>query len=367
MKIFSQVETFGHEQVVYCYDRNSNLKAIIAIHDTTLGPALGGTRLLPYEDENEALKDVLRLSRGMTYKAACAGLALGGGKAVIIADPSQKSEAMFRAYGRFINSLNGRYITAEDMNTNVANMDHIRMETRFVTGVSMGLGGSGDPSSMTARGVLLGIQTAVQYRLAKHDLRGVTIAVQGIGSVGWHLVKSLNELGATLYITDIDEKKLKTASELFNAKVVSETELYSLDVDVFAPCARGAVINDNSLKQLKAKVIAGCANNQLELEEKHAVALKEMKILYAPDYVINAGGLINVANELIGYNVEKVSLEVARISQTLESIFAQAEKLDLSTQEAAKRFAEKRIESVANLKTMTSFDHSAIGNIIHKV
>ncbi|KAB8032251.1 Glu/Leu/Phe/Val family dehydrogenase [Fluviispira multicolorata] len=364
MKLFSQIESMGHEQVVYCSDKESGLKAIIAIHNTTLGPALGGTRLLPYEKEDEALNDVLRLSRGMTYKAACAGLALGGGKAVIIADPNQKSEAMFRSYGRFVESLNGRYITAEDMNTNVANMDYIRLETRYVTGVSAGFGGSGDPSIMTAKGVLYGIEASIKYRIGKNDLQGVKIAVQGIGAVGKHLCKMLHEKGAKLFITDIDDNKLKQAHSLYNATIVTEAELYSLDVDVYAPCARGSILNSSTIGRLKAKVVAGCANNQLEDEEKHAKNLKDNKILYAPDYVINAGGLINVANELTGYNLEKVESEVARIANTLESIFIEADKLSLTTQEAAKRFAEKRIQSVANLKIMSSFNHSAIGNII---
>ncbi|WP_222435620.1 Glu/Leu/Phe/Val family dehydrogenase [Fluviispira vulneris] len=364
MKLFSHVEQMGHEQIVFCCDKESGLKAIIAIHDTTLGPALGGTRLLPYEKEDDAFNDVLRLSRGMTYKAACAGLALGGGKAVIIADPSQKSEAMFRTYGRFVESLNGRYITAEDMNTNVANMDHIRLETRYVTGVSAGLGGSGDPSIMTAKGVLYGIEASVKYRLGKNELRGIKIAVQGIGAVGKHLCKMLHDRGAQLYVTDIDDQKLKQAHSLYNATIVTEAELYALDVDVYAPCARGSVLNSSTIPRLKAKVVAGCANNQLEDEEKHAKILKENKILYAPDYVINAGGLINVANELTGYNLEKVESEIARIANTLDSIYIEADKLSLTTQEAAKRFAEKRIQSVANLKTMSSFKHSAIGNII---
>ncbi|APJ03520.1 Glu/Leu/Phe/Val dehydrogenase dimerization domain-containing protein [Silvanigrella aquatica] len=363
MKLFSRIESLGHEQVVVCHDPASKLRAIIAIHDTTLGPSLGGTRLLPYENEDDALTDVLRLSRGMTYKAACAGLSLGGGKAVIIADPKQKTEQMFRAFGRFIDSLGGRYITAEDMNTNVTNMDHIRLETRYVTGVSTGLGGSGDPSIMTAKGIFYGIQEAVNHRLGKRDLNGVKISLQGVGSVGKHLCKMLYEKGVKLFVTDIDDKKLKEIHSLYNATIVAEKDFYSLDVDLYAPCARGATLNSNNIQILKAKIVAGCANNQLEDEDKHSKMLKDMKILYAPDYVINAGGLINVANEITGYDPEKVENEVARIANTLDSIFNESDKQGVSTHEAAKRFAENRIQNVANLKNMTKFASSAIGNL----
>lgn len=364
MKLFSRIESMGHEQIVFCNDPISGLRAIIAIHDTTLGPALGGTRLLPYENEEDALVDVLRLSRGMTYKAACAGLSLGGGKAVIIAEPKQKTEQMFRSFGRFVQSLGGRYITAEDMNTNVTNMDHIRLETHYVTGVSPGLGGSGDPSVMTAKGTFYGIQAAVNHRLGKSDLHGVRISIQGVGSVGKHLCRMLHEKGAKLFVTDIDDKKLKEVHSLYNAVIVAERELYSLDVDVYAPCARGATLNSNNIQQLKVKAVAGCANNQLEDEDKHSKMLKDLKILYAPDYVINAGGVINVANEITGYNLEKVEFEVARIAITLDSIFNESDKQGISTHEAAKRFAESRIQSVANLKKMTQLSGSAIGNLI---
>lgn len=365
MKLFSQIETMNHEQVVFCSDQSAGLKAIIAIHDTTLGPSLGGTRLLPYDDENDALTDVLRLSRGMTYKAACAGLSLGGGKAVIIADPKQKTEQMFRSFGRFVQSLGGRYITAEDMNTNVTNMDHVRLETRFVTGVSLGLGGSGDPSIMTAKGTFYGIKSAINHRFGKNDFRGLKVSIQGVGSVGKHLCQMLSENGAKLYVTDIDSQKLKEIHSLYNAVIVSEQELFSLDVDVYAPCARGATLNNESIRLLKAKVVAGCANNQLEDEEKHSKMLKDLKILYAPDYVINAGGLINVANEITGYNIEKVEFEVSRIASTLNSIFNESDKLGITTYEAAKRFAENRIQSIAKLKMMNPLSNSAIGNLIN--
>ena len=363
MSVFSQIEVMEHEQVIHCFDKSTGLKAIIAIHDTTLGPALGGTRLLPYASEEEALKDVLRLSRGMTYKAACAGLHLGGGKAVIIADPANRTEAMFRAYGRFVESLAGRYITAEDMNTNVTNMDHIRLETRHVAGISPSLGGSGDPSIMTALGTFCGIQSAVKHRLGKHDLKGIKIAVQGVGAVGKHLCKYLYDSGAILFVQDINEKNLNYVKESFGATVVSEKELFALDVDVYSPCARGATLNNTNIPQLKATVIAGCANNQLEDEDVHSKMLKNLRICYAPDYVINAGGVINVANELSGYNKQKVEQEVTNIAQTLDTIFQTADKENITTHASANKFAENRINSVRNVKHLTIRDTSFFGSL----
>ncbi len=358
MSIFSNINFREHEQVVYCHDPSTGLKAIIAVHDTTLGPALGGTRLLPYENEEEALNDVLRLSRGMTYKSACAGLHLGGGKGVIIADPTQKSEAFFRAYGRFVQSLNGRYITAEDMNINVADMDRVRLETTYVTGVSPTLGGSGDPSVYTALGTFYSIRTAVKHRLKQSHLHGIKIAVQGVGAVGGYLCQHLFDEGAILYVQDICEQNALDMQKKYGAKIVSEEELFNLDVDVYAPCARGATLNSETIPRLKATVIAGCANNQLECEVSHGNMLKEHNILYAPDYVVNAGGIINVANELEGYNKEKVEHEVAKISETLSTIFVDAEAKNITTQAAADMFAEKRIKSVRELKTLTTKNQS---------
>ena len=366
MSVFSSAKSMGHEQIVFCHDSDSGLKAIIAIHDTTLGPALGGTRLLPYASEEEALYDVMRLSRGMTYKSACAGLPLGGGKAVIIADPSQKSEAMFRAFGRFVDSLGGRYVTAEDMNTSVANMDHVHLETRYVTGVSPAYGGSGDPSVMTALGTYYGIVASVKYRLKQPDLAGLNIAVQGVGSVGKHLCKMLHDKGAKLFVQDIDEKKLQEMRSLYNATIITEEELYRHDIDIYAPCARGATLNNEHIKTLKAKIVAGCANNQLEDEEKHSKMLKELKILYAPDFVINAGGIINVAQELSGYNLEKVQLDVARIASTLETIFIEADKNEITTQAAANLYAEKRIKSVRQIKQLNTLNSSFLGKMRSK-
>jgi leucine dehydrogenase len=363
--LFSQVETMGHEQVVFCHDPQSGLKAIIGIHDTTLGPALGGTRLWAYENEDEALRDVLRLSRGMTYKAACAGLSLGGGKAVIIAKPEQKSEAMFRAFGRFVESLGGRYITAEDVNTCVTDMNHVRMETRYVTGVSPALGGSGDPSPVTALGVFSGLKAAVEHRLGRKDLLGLKVAVQGVGNVGRYLCGYLHEAGAKLYVSDISEARLREVERAYGATVVAQDEIYGLDVDVFAPCALGGILNAKTLAVIRAPIVAGGANNQLEDEKTHSLVLAERKITYCPDYVINAGGLINVYNELLGYDREKALGEAKNIGNSIATILKDAEKEGITTQEASGRFALRRIQSIRELKTMSSLKHSAIGRM-HK-
>jgi leucine dehydrogenase len=361
--LFSQVETMGHEQIVYCHDPKSGLRAIIGIHDTTLGPALGGTRLWAYDNEEDALRDVLRLSRGMTYKAACAGLSLGGGKAVIIARPEQKTEAMFRAFGRFVNSLGGRYITAEDVNTCVTDMNNVRMETRFVTGVSPALGGSGDPSPVTALGVFAGLKAAVEYRLGKKDLRGLKVAVQGVGNVGRYLCGYLAEQGVKLYVSDISVDRLKEVERAHGATVVGQDEIYGLDVDVFAPCALGGILNSKTLPLLKAPIVAGGANNQLEDEKVHGQILKERRIVYCPDYVINAGGLINVYNELLGYDREKALSEAKSIGNSISAILHDAEKEGITTQEASGRFAERRIKSISELKQMNTLENSGIGRM----
>lgn len=359
--IFSQLETMGHEQVVFCHDPKSGLKAIIGIHDTTLGPALGGTRLWSYTNDEEALRDVLRLSRGMTYKAACAGLSLGGGKAVIIAKPEQKTEAMFRAFGRFVNSLGGRYITAEDVNTSVRDMDNVRLETNYVTGVSSALGGSGDPSPFTALGVFSGMKAAVEFRLGRKDLKGLKVGIQGVGSVGKHLCSLLHEAGAKLFVTDINDARTQEMAKLYEAKVISEQEMYSADIDVFSPCALGATLNSQSIPKFKATIIAGAANNQLEDEKTHSKMLLEKKIVYCPDYVINAGGLINVYNELLGYNFEKATQEVKNIERSIMTILNDAERESVSTHEGANRYAERRIRSVQELKKLQTFDNSPVG------
>lgn len=323
MEIFKYMETYDYEQLVFCQDEQSGLKAIIAIHDTTLGPALGGTRMWTYDSEEAAIEDALRLAKGMTYKNAAAGLNLGGGKTVIIGDPRKdKNEEMFRAFGRYIQGLNGRYITAEDVGTTVEDMDIIHDETDYVTGISPAFGSSGNPSPVTAYGVYKGMKAAAKAAFGTDSLEGKTIAVQGVGNVAYNLCRHLHEEGASLIVTDINKESVKRAVEDFGARAVDPGDIYSQACDIYAPCALGAVINDDTIKQLKAKVIAGAANNQLK-ETRHGDTIHEMGIVYAPDYVINAGGVINVADELYGYNAERALKRLKAFMQTLRgcSIF----------------------------------------------
>lgn len=344
--IFDYLEKYDYEQLLFCQDKNSGLKAIIAIHDTTLGPALGGTRMWTYANEEEAIIDALRLARGMTYKAACAGLNLGGGKTVIIGDPRKdKSEELFRAFGRYIQGLNGRYITAEDVGTTVADMDMIHMETEFVTGVSPAFGSSGNPSPVTAYGVYRGMKAAAKEAFGSDSLQGRFIAVQGVGNVAYNLCRYLHEEGAQLIVTDIQAENAKRAVQDFGAKAVAVHEIYGVECDIFSPCALGAIINDNTIPQLKAKVIAGAANNQLK-EERHGDLITQMGIVYAPDYVINAGGLINVADELLGYNRERALKKVETIYDNIQKVFEIAKRDGIPTYKAADRMAEERIASV---------------------
>jgi leucine dehydrogenase len=339
-----------HEQVVFCQNKDVGLKAIIAIHNTALGPALGGTRMWNYKTEEEALIDVLRLSKGMTYKASASGLNLGGGKAVIIGDPkTQKTEGLFRAFGRFVNSLNGRYITAEDVGTTVREMEFVFMETSWVTGIPKAFGGSGDPSPYTAHGVLMGIKAAVKEKLATDSLKGVRIAVQGLGNVGHHLVEYLAKEGALLTVTDIDAAKTSKTAAQFNAKSVGPDEITSVECDVFSPCAMGAVVNDASIGQIKAKIVCGGANNQLA-EPRHGDMLREMGILYAPDYVTNAGGLMNVFVELEGYSPERAFDKTKQVYENLMQVFAIAKRDGIGTHTAADRLAEERIATIGKLK-----------------
>jgi leucine dehydrogenase len=339
-----------HEQVVFCQNKDVGLKAIIAIHNTALGPALGGTRMWNYKTEEEALIDVLRLSRGMSYKAACAGLNLGGGKAVIIGDPkTQKTEALFRAFGQYVGSLNGRYITAEDVGTTVKEMEYIFMETPWVTGIPKAFGGSGDPSPYTAHGVLMAIKASVKEQFKTDSLKGIRIAVQGLGNVGYHLAEYLVKEGAILTIADIDQDKVAKAAVSFNAKVVSPEDIISADVDVLAPCALGAVINDQSIGKIKAKVVCGGANNQLA-EPRHGDHLRELGILYAPDYVANAGGLMNVFVELEGYSPDRALDKTIQVYDSLMEIFAIAKRDEIGTHTAADRMGESRIKQIGKLK-----------------
>lgn len=353
--VFEKMGTLGHEQVVFCQDPDSGLKAIIGIHDTTLGPALGGTRLWPYHTEEEALQDVLRLSRGMTFKAACAGIPLGGGKAVIIAKPEQKSERLFRSYGRFVHALAGRYITAEDVNVNVLDMDAVRKETPFVTGVSREYGGSGNPGPVTAFGVYQGLRAAVMLHTGQNSgnvLGGLRIAVQGIGSVGMALCRRLKDDGARLVITDINQERAAAAARELDAKVVSPEDIYSADVDVFAPCAMGAILNDTTIPQLRARIIAGAANNQLADENRHSQMIADRHIVYCPDFVINAGGLVNVYHEMIGYNQEAAMAQASKIFDTTAHVLERARAGGLTTGQAARALAEERLNAARGLKTL---------------
>jgi leucine dehydrogenase len=353
MNAFEHMATHSHEQVVFCHDRDAGLQAIIAIHDTTLGPSLGGTRMWPYKTEEEAVADVLRLSRGMTYKAAAAGLNLGGGKAVIIGDPQKdKSEMMFRAFGRFVEGLSGRYITAEDVGTDVRDMEWVRMETNWVTGISEALGGSGDPSPVTARGVYHGMKACIEEAFKTKSLKGLKVAIQGLGHVGYYLAEFLHREKAQLFVTDIHEDRVHRVVEAFGAAAVMPEKIYEVNADIFAPCALGAIINDETIPRFKFKIIAGGANNQLADEMKHGKVLKERGILYAPDYVINAGGLINVANEIEGYNREKAVKQAEGIYHIVKEVLQLAKTENLPTNEASNRVAERRIEAVARLKRM---------------
>lgn len=349
--LFNAMGKKGHEQVVFCCDESVGLKAIIAIHSTVLGPALGGTRMWPYETEDEALKDVLRLSRGMTYKASVSGLNLGGGKAVIIGDPKKdKSEGLFRSFGRFVQSLSGRYITAEDVGTNTSDMEYVRMETHNVTGLTKALGGSGDPSPVTALGVFHGIKACVEEFYGSDSLKGKRVTVQGLGHVGESLVGLLSNAGAEILLTDLDPEVTETIAKKFNARAIGVNDVFKIEGDIFVPSALGGIINDESLNNFGYKIIAGPANNQLEDDNKHGKMLKEKGILYAPDYVINAGGLINVWNELQGYNQDKAYKEVEGIYRILHNVFDIAKKEDIPTNVASNRLAEKRIEQLAKLK-----------------
>lgn len=362
MEIFKYMEKYDYEQLIMCQDKESGLKAIIAIHDTTLGPALGGCRMWTYASEEQAIEDALRLARGMTYKNAAAGLNLGGGKTVIIGDPfKDKNEEMFRALGRFIQGLNGRYITAEDVGTTVSDMDMIHEETNYVTGISPAFGSSGNPSPITAYGVYLGMKAAVKEAFGEESLQGKKVAVQGLGNVAYTLCEYLHRDGAQLIVTDINQKAIDRVVENFGATAVSPEDIYKQDVDVFAPCALGAIINDETIAQLKVKVIAGSANNQLQ-ESRHGQILHERGILYAPDYVINAGGVINVADELYGYNRERAMKRVETIYDSLTKIFAISKEENIPTYVAANRLAEKRIASVAKSRSQFLRNEKSILN-----
>ncbi len=345
--LFALVAEHKHEQVSVYYDAASGYRGIIAIHDTRLGPALGGTRFWKYADDRAALVDALRLSRGMTYKAAVAGLNLGGGKSVIIGDnKTTRREPIFRAHGRHVESLGGRYITAEDVGTSTADMEFIRAETEHVTGL---LGKSGDPSPVTAYGVYWGMKACAKLRYGSDSLAGKTVAVQGCGHVGYFLCKLLHEEGAKLIVTDIDTQRVKTVVQDYGATAVQPDEIYGQTADIFAPCALGAVVNDDTLKQFKVEIIAGAANNQLA-EDRHGQQLEVQGMLYAPDYVINGGGLINVNAELHGWSLERARNKAGEIYDTILRVFDIAKEETIPSFRAADRLAEQRIATVAKVR-----------------
>lgn len=351
--VFENMTSKGHEEVVFCSDNNTGLKAIIAIHNTTIGPALGGCRMWNYSSEDEALQDVLRLSRGMSYKAAIAGLNLGGGKAVIIGNSKEnKNEILFRSFGRFVQGLAGRYITAEDVGTSVKDMEWVRMETKYVTGLSRALGGGGDPGPVTALGTFSGIRATVKRHLNKDSLSGLKIAVQGVGHVGYHLTKHLTEAGAEVLVSDLDEKALKLVANDFGARVIEIDQIYDAEVDIYSPCAMGSTLNDQTIPKLKCSIVAGSANNQLKDEITHSQMLKKHDILYAPDYAINSGGLINCANEIEGYNRKRAFLQAEGIYDTLMNIYDRADSDNVTTHEAALKEAKKRIDDISKLKNI---------------
>ncbi|MFT4247570.1 MAG: Glu/Leu/Phe/Val dehydrogenase dimerization domain-containing protein [Pseudomonas sp.] len=348
--LFETLDTTGHEQVVFCHNRDAGLKAIIALHSTRLGPALGGVRMRPYASSEAAIDDALRLSRTMTYKNALAGLNVGGGKAVIIGDPKTgKSEVLLRAFGRFVESLGGRYITSEDVGTDVTDMEQIYLETGYVTGVHQVHGGSGDPAPFTAYGALQALMAALNRKLGHEEVGKTSIAIQGLGHIGMELVKLLKERGAKLFVTDLDGQRVDRAVSEYGAEAVSPEAIYEVAADVFAPCALEGAINQQTLPRLKAGIICGTANNQLS---NHAIGeeLHRRGVLYAPDYVVNAGGVMNVSLEIDGYNRERAMRLIRSIYHNLDKVFDLSERDDLTPQQAADRIAEARIESIGRLK-----------------
>lgn len=343
--VFGQLSFDDHEQVVFCNDKDTGLKAIIGIHNSVMGPALGGTRMFNYATEWDALNDVLRLSRGMTYKAAITGLDIGGGKAVILGDAkTQKTPELMRKFGEFVHSLSGRYITAEDVGMETSDMDIVRDVTPYVTGISESRGGSGNPSPVTAYGVYMGMKAAAKQQFGSDVLAGKKVLVQGIGHVGETLVDYLTKEGAIVTIADINQEKLNEVSSKYNAQIFTGADLYAADVDIYAPCAMGATINDDTVYKINAKVIAGAANNQLANENIHGALLQERGILYAPDFLINAGGIINVYAEIAHYDKAEIMRRTENIYNTTLEIFDYAIKNGMTTHQAALTIAQNRID-----------------------
>lgn len=350
--IFDRMENGDYEQIVYCYDKTSGLKSIIVIHDTTLGPALGGCRMWDYKSEEEALRDVMRLAKGMTYKNAAAGINLGGGKSVIIGDPRKdKSEALFRAFGRFVESLNGRYITAEDVGTKTEDLDIVYQETNYVVGISESYGSSGNPSPVTAYGVYKSMLRTAKEAFGEESLKDKTIAIQGCGNVAYYLCKYLKEEGARLIVTDILEEAIQKFVDEFGAERVDVDQIYEVEADIFCPCALGGILNDNTIPKLKVKAICGSANNQLEDIERHGQMLEERGIIYAPDFIVNAGGAISVADELSGYNRERALSKAGNLYNQIGLVFEIAKRDKITTAKAANRMAEERIAAIKEIHT----------------
>ncbi len=350
--LFEQMNAYGHQKIVFCSDPDTGLKAIIAIHDTTLGPALGGTRMWAYKTEADALNDVLRLSKSMTYKAAIAGLNLGGGKAVIIGDSRKdKSEALLRKFGRFIKNLNGEFITAEDVGTNPKDMEYIRMETQHVMGVPESIGGSGDPSPITALGVFMGIKASVKELYGNDNLAGKSVVVQGVGHVGENLVRLLRDENAMVYVTDINEERIVQVAKKYGAQAVSNNTIFDIEADIYSPCALGATINEQTISKLKYSIIAGSANNQLDNEYEQGRMLLEKGILFAPDYVINAGGVINCYSELMGFSKKRTLQLTENIYEATRNVLRLSKAENISTIEAANKIAEKRIADIKKVKS----------------
>jgi leucine dehydrogenase len=348
--IFGPISSQGHEQVLFCNDPSTGLKAIISIHNSTLGPALGGTRMWTYESDQHALNDVLRLSRGMTFKASMAGLNLGGGKAVILGNPrTMKSEALMRRFGKFVENLSGKYITAEDVGTSTRDMEYIKMETDHVTGIPASMGGSGDPSPFTAYGVYLGIKASMKKLTGSESLSGKRVIIQGAGNVGYYLCELLKKDNAKMYVFDIFEDKVKTIVDKFGAEAIREDEVYSMPADVFAPCALGAILTKETIAQLNVPIICGGANNQLLDEVEDANRLKARNILWGPDFVVNAGGLINVYTELEGYSEERAYARAENIYNNTLQCYNYAEENNTTSSQASIALAEKRIREVGGL------------------
>ena len=360
--VFEVLDKMGHEQVVICNDSTVGLKAIIGIHNTVLGPALGGTRMWNYSSDKEALIDVLRLSRGMTFKAAISGLNLGGGKAVIIGNAAtMKNEAMLRRFGKFIESLNGKYVTAEDVNMTPRDMEYISMETRHVSGLSEVLGGGGDPSPVTAYGVYVGIKACAKKVFGSDNLNNKKIVVQGVGSVGMQLCELLYKEGAKLFVSDIDEERKMKAAQLYKSEVVDNANIFELEADIYSPCALGASLNDDTIGKLKCSIVAGAANNQLADEKRDGRALHERGILYAPDFVINAGGVIMVACEIENLSFEEAKRRTEAIYDTTLRVFDYAKTNNYLPWEAAQKLSIERIQESRRARSTRSSTKRASG------